>query len=227
MAADEVLLQAAAAGQASLRFYAWTEATISLGYFQAASPCRAYPGLGGLALVRRATGGAALVHHLEVTYALALPAGPPWHAGGAGWARRMHEVITAALAGHGIHASLVGPGQERKMGEVLCFLHQTPDDLVIAGHKIVGSAQRKQRGALLQHGGILLAQSPHTPQLPGMRELSGVALSSQEAAAAITAEFAPRLGCTLTPAALPDAERRQIEHLAQERYSQPAWNLKR
>src|SRR5438132_960258 len=78
MAADEALLAAAVTGQASLRFYGWTEATLSLGYFQPAGPARALAGLGELAWIRRPSGGAALVHHLEITYALALPPGPAW-----------------------------------------------------------------------------------------------------------------------------------------------------
>src|SRR5438067_8081783 len=92
MAADEALLAAAAAGRASLRFYGWTEPTLSLGYFQPARLCRAYPGLGELAWVRRPSGGAALVHHLEVTYALALPAGADWQPAGVSWLGRLHEV---------------------------------------------------------------------------------------------------------------------------------------
>src|SRR5262245_51580642 len=89
MAADEVLLEAAIAGVASLRFYGWSEATVSLGYFQ--PECRRLDDerLARLPFVRRPSGGDALVHHHEVTYALALPPGRPWHAGEP-WPRRMH-----------------------------------------------------------------------------------------------------------------------------------------
>src|SRR5262249_37919327 len=99
MAADEALLASAAAGLASLRFYGWTEATLSLGYFQPAGPARVLPGLGKLAWVRRPSGGAALVHHLEVTYALALPAGSAWQPLGQSWLVRLHDVLRLALAG--------------------------------------------------------------------------------------------------------------------------------
>src|SRR5262249_44203157 len=85
MAADEVLLEAASRGTASLRFYTWAEATLSLGYFQPAAER-----LPGLPWVRRASGGSALVHDQELTYCLALPAGAPWQRGGESWICRFH-----------------------------------------------------------------------------------------------------------------------------------------
>ena len=67
MAADEALLESAARGVASLRFYTWTEPMLSLGYFQPAEERQADANLARLAWVRRATGGAAIVHHHELT----------------------------------------------------------------------------------------------------------------------------------------------------------------
>src|SRR2546429_99084 len=79
MAADEALLESASLSNvASFRAYAWTEATLSLGYFQPSALRLTDPLLAPLPYVRRASGGATLVHHREVTYALALPAGAPW-----------------------------------------------------------------------------------------------------------------------------------------------------
>ena len=78
MAADEVMLRSAADGIASLRFYGWAQATVSLGYFQSHVANRADPKLGALPWVRRPSGGATLVHHHALTYALALPPGDAW-----------------------------------------------------------------------------------------------------------------------------------------------------
>src|SRR5262245_52455292 len=75
MAADEVLLETGVGATASLRYYAWIEPTLSLGYFQAHRTARNTPPLQALPFVRRPTGGDALVHHHELTYALAVPAG--------------------------------------------------------------------------------------------------------------------------------------------------------
>src|SRR5207237_362217 len=98
------------------------------------APARAYPGLAALPFVRRQSGGAALVHHREVTYALALPAGPDWQPRGESWLLRMHDMIREALAGQGAKTTLCE--QERQLSEVLCFLRHTPGDLLI-GAKVV------------------------------------------------------------------------------------------
>jgi lipoate-protein ligase A len=227
MAADEALLESAAAGVASLRFYAWSKPMLSLGYFQAAALRLSDPLLAGLPFVRRPSGGGALVHDREITYALALPAGPPWQVKGESWLCRMHGVITAALAALGASARSVGCGEERKLGELLCFQHQTPADLLISGRKIVGSAQRRQRGALMQHGSILLARSPHTPGLPGLRELAGVEISPENLAAAVCDDFQRETGWDVAPGDRTTAERQRVEELAAGKYDQDSWNRKR
>ena len=227
MAADETLLQTAAAGTASFRLYGWSQPTLSLGYFQASSASRAYPRLSELAWVRRPSGGAALVHHLEATYTLALPAGAPWQKSGESWLHRMHGLLADALASLGVSVRLCGDQEEKKREDVLCFLHHTPGDLLIGDAKIVGSAQRKQRGALLQPGGILLAASPFTPILSGIRELTGQTISAESLCAAVTEQFARRTGWHFSPADWSPAERRRIDELIADKYTRPVWNHKR
>lgn len=227
MAADEALLETAAAGTASLRIYGWSQPTLSLGYFQASAAARAYPRLGELAWVRRPSGGAALVHHLEVTYALALPAGAPWQRRGESWLCRMHHLLADALASLGVETRLCGDREEKKLGEVLCFLHHTPGDLRIGDAKTAGSAQRKQRGALMQHGSILLAASPWTPQLPGIRELTGVTLDAETLSAAVVAQLTKQFGWQVVASEWSPSERQRIEELAIGKYAQSAWNDKR
>jgi lipoate-protein ligase A len=226
MAADEALLHSAVGGVASLRFYGWSGPTLSLGYFQPAADRLADLLLAGLPWVRRATGGAALVHHHEVTYALALPPGREWH-GGESWACRFHHVVTAALAAAGAKTKSVVCGQEAKLGPVLCFLDQTPGDLVAGAAKVVGSAQRKQKGALLQHGGILLARSEYAPRLPGLFELTGVRLTAERVAKLVTAQFAADTGWEVVPGDWTTDELALRERIAAERYSSADWNEKR
>lgn len=227
MAADEVLLEAAAAGVASLRLYGWSEPTLSLGYFQPERLRQANPRLSALPWVRRPSGGDTLVHHHEITYALGLPAGPPWQ-DKEPWPRRMHHVLAAALGELGVaalpHETAAKP--ERFTG-VLCFQHWTPGDLLVMTSKIVGSAQRRQRGAVLQHGALLLAASPHTPELPGILELTGLRLTVEQTAAAVLRCFQEETGWALREAAWTETEGRRIGELVAEKYGQEWWNRKR
>jgi lipoate-protein ligase A len=226
MALDEVLLQVAVGGTASLRFYGWSEATVSLGYFQPERLRQTDERLAALPYVRRPTGGATLVHHHELTYGLALPAAAPWQVGES-WLCRMHRIISAALNRLRIPSQLHTAFEARRFTGVLCFQHLTSGDVVLGGAKIVGSAQRKQRAALLQHGAILLARSPFAPGLPGIRELSGQMHTGEETASAITAEFADHTGWNVVSSEWSTAERLRVEELANIRYSQEAWNRKR
>jgi lipoyl(octanoyl) transferase len=227
MAADEVLLDAAVRGAASLRFYTWSEPTLSLGYFQPHSERLGNPKLTSLPWVRRATGGAALVHDAELTYALALPAGTEWQRRGESWICRMHGIVGDALKICGVTTDSQLCGEQMKLGPVLCFLHHTAGDLLFQGHKIAGSAQRKQRGALMQHGGILLARSPHAPDLPGLRELAGVALSTEQLSQAIRQEFARQTGWEIVPSDWQPAEQARLRELADSKYRDDVWNRKR
>ncbi len=227
MAADETLLETAAAGIASFRLYGWSQPTLSLGYFQSSAGSRVYPRLGELSWVRRLSGGAALVHHLELTYALALPAGTPWQKHGESWLRRMHAILAAALASLGVAVRMCGEYEEKKLGDVLCFLHHTPDDLLIGDAKVAGSAQRKRRGALLQHGSILLAASPFAPHLPGIRELTGMTMSVESLNAATIEQLTKQTGWQFALSEWTPKEYERLEELVADKYAQLDWNGKR
>jgi lipoate-protein ligase A len=226
MAADEALLQSAGEGIASLRFYGWSEATVSLGYFQLERLRRGDLLLAALPYVRRPSGGATLVHHHEVTYALALPAAQAGR-GGFPWLRRMHEVIAVALSWMGVNLSVHVPGGDQQYSGSLCFHHLSAGDLLLGGSKVVGSAQRRHRGAMLQHGAILLARSPHTPSLPGIVELTGVALRPAEVCAAVQQSFVRQLGWGVAPASWTPRELRCIDDLVAAKYGEPSWNARR
>jgi lipoate-protein ligase A len=217
MAADEVMLESAGECKiASLRFYTWSEPTLSLGYFQERTKSQAGP----LPWVRRSTGGAAIVHHHELTYALALPAGKEWHSRES-WICRFHHLIHDVLAETGIGSHLLLCGEEKKLGEVLCFLHQTPGDLLIDGSKVAGSAQRKRKGALLQHGSILLSRSEHAPMLAGINDLGKTNYRPLQLAEQLASRFNTETGNWTTE------EIRRIPEIIEEKYANPTWNEKR
>jgi lipoate-protein ligase A len=218
MATDEVLLHAAVSGVATLRFYGWSPATVSLGYFQRNKVRLVDPVLAQLPFVRRPSGGGTLVHHHEVTYALALPAGRTI---------AMHPVISLALARLGIQTMTAASCLNSAPHASLCFQQITCGDLTIRGSKVVGSAQRKRQGAMLQHGAILCAQSPHTPILPGIRELTGCALTSKEVIGAICEVFAETAGPQMIEQVLTKDETEDRKRLQATRYATDAWNCKR
>src|SRR5881628_188815 len=162
MAVDEVLLDGVAAGSAppTLRFYTWTPACLSLGYFQPFSVvdvdgCR---GL-GIDIVRRPTGGRAILHDRELTYSVALPASLLGHdAGILPSYRRLSLALQAGLQRLGIDVSLA-PESEAPTQAVrgpACFDRPSAHEILLRGRKLVGSAQVRRAGALLQHGSIVI-----------------------------------------------------------------------
>lgn len=227
MARDEAMLESTSErGLASLRFYTWTEPTISLGYFQA-SASRALPRFAPLAWVRRSTGGAGIVHHHELTYSFALPATLEWKSAES-WICRFHQLIRDVLDERGVASRLVVCGEEKKLDDVLCFLHHTAGDLVVNGSKVAGSAQRKLKGALLQHGSILLAASEHAPELPGIHDLAGKELFAPESLAVrLAKKFADETGVRLEPADWTPTERDRVAGIRGEKYATLEWNGRR
>lgn len=229
MAADEVLLESAMRGVASFRLYGWTPATLSLGYFQPAHVRLSNPRLASLPFVRRPTGGHALVHDRELTYALALPAGSAWQPdrSPATWLRQMHRVIAAALGDRGIAVTALPPEAEKRFDGLLCFLHPTAGDLMMGAHKVVGSAQRRSRRALLQHGGILLGTSAYTPELPGLGANDAASAFLEGFSTALVQRLERETGWDVVRKNWDAAEILRIEELIRAKYSQAWWNEKR
>ncbi|MBI4719195.1 MAG: lipoate--protein ligase family protein [Planctomycetes bacterium] len=163
MARDEALLECVGrrAAPPTLRLYQWDPPTVSLGYFQPYAEFAALPPpAGSLAVVRRLTGGGAILHDQELTYSLVLPAN---HALLSTGPRRlyelMHEAVAAALSGLGVSAAPCGQSDDSSptRGPFFCFARRHACDLLVGEAKIAGSAQRRTRQAVLQHGSIVLA----------------------------------------------------------------------
>jgi len=226
MAIDDVLLQSAETGRRSLRFYGWREPTLSLGYFQKADDRLLDPLLTECAWVRRASGGGAIMHHHELTYCLALPAELATRKAGS-WLCRVHDAIRSTLSTYGVAASGVSCGEDKKLGSFLCFQHQTPADLLIGGHKIVGSAQRKRRGAVMQHGSILLQRSPLAPVLPGVGELAQVQIDAFDLATRLAATLQAETGWQFDPDELDAGELSRVPDVVRDTFAADEWNHRR
>lgn len=163
MARDEHLLHAQDLRPASLRIYAWNPATISLGYFQRFSDVARLPAdVRDLAVVRRLTGGGAILHDREVTYCLVLDNSvPAAKQSPVTLYRLVHECWRDALADGGPPCELAPehfPLPTPRTGPFFCFEKPGRTDLIIGGKKLLGSAQRRMVGRVLQHGSLLLGQ---------------------------------------------------------------------
>jgi lipoate-protein ligase A len=164
MAMDEALMaHAARTGQWVLRVYSWSSPTLSFGRNQTAVGAYDRHRLTerGIAVVRRPTGGRAILHDREVTYSVVAPA---LDAGDLGESyARINRLLIAALHGLGLDAevvdrtdpSLKDPELERR-GPLPCFHHPSAGEITLQGRKLVGSAQWRCSDALLQHGSILV-----------------------------------------------------------------------
>lgn len=232
MAVDEVLLEwAAACGGCAWRFYQWSEPTMSLGYFQtydardknAEKNCVPFSAFS--AIVRRLTGGGAILHDRELTYSLVVPAGHPLAARRETLYNAVHRSLIETLAGLGVTAVPCAPDPTGlpRSESFLCFQRRAFGDVLVGQTKIAGSAQRRRRGAVLQHGSVLLRRSPAAPELPGLEDISGVALSADQLAAAWLPRLTDRLNIAWQPDQLSAPERRRAAALAESRYAVVAW----
>ena len=194
MAVDEWLLEQAQRGQAALRFYAWNEPTLSLGYFQVREGLEIPASLAMLPRVRRLTGGGAILHDRELTYSLAIPAEHAWAHAPVEIYTRLHRALLGALSQQQVQGALRGEEQPERNGAFLCFTRGDRNDVLIGTHKILGSAQRRRKGAILQHGSLILHASPLAPEIPGIADLTGIAVDPQAIAAAVIADLGDELG---------------------------------
>jgi lipoyl(octanoyl) transferase len=222
MALDHALLESVQAGSAPiLRFYRWEVPTLSFGRNQPA--CGFYP-RDGRATVRRPTGGMAVLHDREVTYGIALPAA---RLGGprATYAA-VNRALLAGLRELGVDAALA-PGRKRSaFGAVQpCFAEAAEGEVVAGGKKLVGSAQRYERHAILQHGSILLANDQPAGAI-SLAELLGEIPDASEIAAVMRGAFAKTCGICLAPAGLSRHEGERADEL-EAHYASDAWTWRK
>jgi lipoate-protein ligase A len=229
MALDEALLNHAALGTdtAYLRAYGWTVPTLSLGYFQQIAAADCDPRWRGIPLVRRQTGGGAICHHHELTYALVLPAGHPLACQSTPLYEAVHAVIAHALCALGVPARRRGPGADRQDREqkrsLLCFTDASADDIVTVGTKIVGSAQRRRRGAVLQHGSILWARSCWAPELIGVCDVADVSVQPSDWSSRVLSAISKALNLIPQPSRLSERVRARAREMEHVRYRNPVW----
>ncbi len=156
MAVDEALLRQVCRGDSGpiLRLYAWDPACLSLGYAQSIQDVeREQLKALGWDLVRRPTGGKAILHTDELTYAVIAPQDEPRLAGGILESyQTLAQALLEALLRLGIEAEISGPARKGPDPGPVCFEAPSDYEITVAGKKIVGSAQARRKGGILQHG---------------------------------------------------------------------------
>ena len=239
MALEEaMLLTAADTGDTLVRLYQWDRASVSFGRHQrsggiySTERCEAL----GVPAVRRLTGGRALVHAREVTYAVAAPTAVA--ATLRGGYEAINDVLLAALHSLGIGAQRAAPAERMAPpGLAPCFEAPAAGELVVNGGKIVGSAQHRDSRAFLQHGSILLADDQ-----PILNELAMVALprvpspatlwsvrpdvSADQLMDALTDSVRAAAGGDIVVTTNTDVLTHRVEALA-TRYRDPLWTWRR
>lgn len=163
MARDEHLLYSERFRPAAVRIYGWSPPTISLGCFQRFARVAELPeDVRGLAVVRRPTGGGAILHDREVTYCLVVDDTlPVARQTPVELYRLVHALWREALAEGGKASELAPehyPFPSPRSGPFFCFQEPGRTDLMLGGAKLLGSAQRRIPGRVLQHGSLLLGR---------------------------------------------------------------------
>ncbi len=234
MAIDEALLESASRGESILRFYSWEPATLSLGYFQDYEDRRLHRASADLDVVRRSTGGGAIVHDLDLTYSFVTPISRRFSADHQQLVRVFHETLCETLANWQICANLhslapSGPPQIRQPSKqsFLCFQRREIDDVVLGDAKIAGSAQRRRRNALLQHGSVLLEKSLHAPELLGIGNFAKHLPNAGTLIDAWADNIATRLGAHIARGEVTDKERESAKNHIRKRYGAKEWQMRR
>lgn len=239
MALDEALMtRANATGEWVFRVYSWSAPTLSLGRHQSA--CIAYDSAAlvraRVAVVRRPTGGRAVLHDREVTYSVTAPAddgGPLRESYG-----RINRLLVVGLQSLGVAVETTEMSQAPRPDFSPCFERPSPGELTAQGRKLAGSAQWRERGALLQHGSILvdgdqalvsslLRYPPALPPAPAtLRALIGREPSVADVASAlfdaVRQEEDP--GATMLT---PDATLLDLVARLRPRYENDSWTWRR
>ena len=225
---------AARHGLATVRFYRWDRPTVSFGRNEPAAT--RYRGLAdrGHAVVRRPSGGRAVLHDRELTYAVVVPRVPGVRL------RTLYRVIQEGLLG-GLSALGVNADAAPSSPPVMpdagpCFARPAAGEIVVRGRKLVGSAQARIEGALLQHGSLLIVNDQSGLGPGGLEAEEGRVTTLEdelaavppwsEIVAALSGGLSALLGVAMPARELTEPEL-AAENSIQARYRSAAWTWRR
>lgn len=249
MAVDEGIFTSYLEGKSppTLRFYGWSPATVSIGYFQDVEREINIDSLRlrGYGLVRRNTGGRAVLHDQELTYSMVagIKEGLPNNLIGS--YLYISKAFAHAFQGLGVKAKLHN-GTEKHATSGACFESPSWYEITVNGKKLMGSAQLRQKGSFLQHGSILLNFSA-----ADLEAVLNVSTESRQAfieklqkkiismddldsrwgpselAVKVTESFRVLYGIAFEPGELTEYETNLAHWLTLNKYTTTEWNYKR
>ncbi len=253
MAIDETIGEHVGAGLVppTLRFYGWDPACLSLGYTQPAADVN-FEQLGahGWDIVRRLTGGRAILHIDELTYSIVVPKGDPRVTDDVVESyRRLSQGLVAGLLilDAPVRADAADQAAHRFKGPV-CFEVPSDYEITVAGRKLLGSAQTRRRGIVLQHGALplygnltricdVLAFESEAERNAARKRLAARAVTLEEALGrridesvvirALAQGFAEVLNLRLEEGQLGASEMERAEELFNTRYATAEWTCRR
>jgi lipoate-protein ligase A len=251
MAVDEAILEAVHRGSAkpTLRLYAWSPPCLSLGYAQPSGDVDfEYLNASGWQIVRRPTGGRAILHTDELTYSIICPHSEPRVAGSV---LESYQRLSAALLGAlqllGIPAQALEKNSRKQNSGIqnpVCFETPSNYEITVSGKKIIGSAQARRREGILQHGSFPLfgdltritsalcfpdeasrtkAAARLLDHATTAEEILGHPLSWDTAAEVFILGFQQALNLELDPEELTPGELARAAELAEEKYAHSVW----
>lgn len=254
MALDEALLNWHSQGLIPpiIRFYGWKPAGLSIGYFQKTKDrinldaVKKY----GFEMVRRPTGGRAVLHDDELTYSVIVSEKHDMMPKSVTQAYRvLSQGLLEGFRALEIQADLAIPeGRIEKNGSAVCFEEPSWYELIIEGKKAAGSAQTRQKGVILQHGSIPMtldldtlydlfiypnekvkerAKRGFVDKAVTINDVSDKAYTFEDVAAAFKQGFEKGLDIELTPFTLSSEQEEEVQRLAKEKYESDEWNLSR
>ena len=252
MAVDESILEAVGRGNVppTLRLYGWHPLCLSIGYAQPASDVdQEQLSILGWEIVRRITGGRAILHTDELTYSVIGPYSEPRLAGSVLESYCcLSQALLAALQLLNLPAQALpkpqSPPASGGQPEPICFEAPSNYEITINGKKLIGSAQARKKAGVIQHGTLPLrgdltritqvlafpdeaSRSQAAKRLLAhaatVESVTGNRVSWEEAASAFSTAFSQTLNLTLEPAKLTPAELARTDELVKEKYAHPSW----
>jgi lipoate-protein ligase A len=250
MAVDNAILEAVNQKKVppTLRLYAWNPPCLSLGISQPISDIdRKQLETHGWDLVRRPTGGRAILHTDELTYAVIGRKEEPRLVGSVLESyQRLSRALYQALLLLNLPVQIVRKKKsEEDRFQAICFEYPSDYEITVQGKKLLGSAQARQKSSVLQHGSLPLSgdltritkvlryESEEERQTAAQRMLEkathveavlGTPVPWEKAAEAFQIAFQEALNLTLESAELTPWENQRAQELEKEKYAHPAWN---